>query len=534
MREKVCYERNMGIKMQTQQNVKLEITVQEICYYLFFSLLFFAKGIGLYDGQNLFKVFLILSMLFLGIKLMVTEYTVKEVAVMALITTAAVLSYLNTREKGILFTLMIVIGLKNIPLKRLFGVALGVWSISFLPIAALTTLGWIDSPFRVHVRPLVGFVIRWGLGSAHPNVGHIAYLIFTILSVYALGKKLAWKWCGLLFGGNCFVFLYTMSQTGLLMTTFYLVAVIYVKYRKYPSKLEYAMVNCIVPGCLLFSLILPLVLKGRAFDILNKLMNTRTMQSRRYLTEERITLFGTGLQLNNAINTMDNSFLFAFMTYGVITFIILMTAYVILIGKFTKEKKNSELAIIVTLLIAGLSEPFLFNTSFKNISLLFMGGLLFSETEVQKGFWAGKICLFEEKNRKMEISIKGLSEFLGRMKKCIALNKRKIAMGAAAAGVLWALVYVCMVKAPQQIVVPRSLCDSVEQESIFIGEDVIMEDSAILGYVNEDEPMVAFTGTLVEIEYIRGILCRLIYGSLIGFVVVSCGYYMIKYNNSGK
>lgn len=520
--------------MEMQKEGKIKVTVQEVCYYLFFSFLFFAKGIGLYDGQNLFKVFLLLSMLFLAIKLVLTEYSIKEIIFIILLTAAAMLSYLNTREKGILFTLMIVIGLKNIPLKRLFRIALCVWSVSFLPMVILTTLGWIDSPFRVHVRPLVGFVIRWGLGSAHPNVGHIAYLIFVILCVYVSGKKVTWKWCTLLFAGNCFVFLYTMSQTGLLMTTFYLIATIYVIYRKHPSKLEYGMVNCIIPICILFSLVLPLVLQGKAFDILNKLMNTRTIQSRYYLTEESITMFGSGLKLNNAINTMDNSFLFAFMTYGVVTFIIIMVAYAILVGKYTQEKKNRELAVIATLLIAGLSEPFLFNTSFKNISLLFMGGLLFAEGKSKKGFLAGKLHLLKDNSKELEIPVNGFLSVWRNIKNNFINNRGKIIVSAAAIGILWAAIFGFTAKLPSQIIVPRSLCDSVDQESIFIGQDEMSAEDIVLGYADKETPMVAFSGVLVIMEYVRGIVCRLVYGSILGLAVVSCGYYVIKYNDSGK
>jgi len=36
--------------------------------------------------------------------------------------------------------------------------------------------------------------------------------------------------------------------------------------------------------------------------------------------------------------------------------------------------------------------------------------------------------------------------------------------------------------------------------------------------VDEETPMVAFTGSLVRMEYVRGILCRAVYGAGLGFV----------------
>lgn len=513
---------------------KITVTTQEVCYYLFFSLIFFAKGIGLYDGQTVFKFFLLLSMVFLGIKLLLTEYTMQELIIMALLCIAALLSYYNTREKGILFVLMIVIGLKNVPLKRIFGVALFVWSISFIPTVWLTTLGWIASPFRVHVRPLVGFIIRWGLGSAHPNVGHIAYLIFTVLAVYVLGEKISWKWCLLLFSGNCFVFLFTVSQTGFLMTSFYLAAVIYLIYRKKPSKLEYALVECVLPACILASLVLPVILKGKAFDLLNKLMNTRMMQSKRYLTEEKITLFGSRLSLTNAINTMDNSYLFAFMTYGVITFGIIAAAYFLLIHKCVKEQKKRELAMIVTLLITGLSEPFLFNTSFKNISLLFLGGLLFQGKAPQGGVWGRTICFLKNGNRTMQIPVGKGKENWRKLRACAIEKGALLAAGAVIGAVLWAGIFSLTADIPDKIIVPRQLCDSVEQESIYMTAEDETRDALVLGYQDEETPMVVFDGTLSHFEYVRGLVCRAAYGAGVGFIVVLAGCSMIKYKDSSK
>ncbi|WMC91683.1 hypothetical protein [Kineothrix sp. MB12-C1] len=516
------------------ENLKLKITVQEICYYLFFSLLFFAKGAGLYDGQNIFKICLILGGICLAAKLLFTEYKVKELVIIAVLCLVSMLSYYQTREKGILFSLMMVIGLKNIPLKRLFKVALFVWSISFIPMVIMTTLGLVSSPFRVHVRPLVGFVIRWGLGSAHPNVGHMSYLILVILIVYILDKKVSWKSCALLFMGNCFVFLYTVSQTGFIMTTFYLMVIMYLSYRKQPSKWEYGMVECVLPGCILASLVLPILLTGKAFDILNKLMNTRVMQSKRYLTEERITLFGSRLGLNDAVNTMDNSYLFAFMTYGVITFIILMAAYFFVIRRYIKERKNKELAIIVTLLIAGLSEPFLFNTSFKNLSLLFWGGLIFTPMKQNSSLWGRTVCILKGGDREMEIALEKAVNVCSNIKKCISDYKKVLVIGAVIFALLWPGSYMITAVKHTEIIVPRNLCDSTDLPSVYVEDGIAAGGGLILGYKDKETPMVAFEGTLPSVEYIRGIICRAAYGGMLGFIVVLGERYMIKYRDSRK
>lgn len=512
------------------QRDTLNLTIKELSFYLFFGLLFFAKGIGLYDGQNSFKIFLLLAACFYLVKMLLTSYTLAEIVTIGTLYLCAGIIYWNTKEKGILFTVMIVTGMKDIPLKRAIGSALAVWCLAYLPTVVLTTLGLVDSPFRVHVRPIVGFVVRWGLGMAHPNVGHISYLILAALIVAFQKEKIRWMTIILLFFGNLFVYFYTVSNTGLIMTTFLLAATIYLKIRKTPSKVEYSLVECVFPACLFVSILLPLILSGKIFDVINRLMNTRLIQSRNYLLKEKITLFGATLGLNNSINTIDNSFLFAFLTYGVVFFVLWSAGYLVTIKRYVILRRKWELAVIVTILIAGVSEPFLFNTSFKNITLLFLGEQLF---EVLSGIRYTKknICVHPTtKQIKIPfflISIKNLLHLLKRFR--VSLLLLSLTMG-----ILWAAFYSFSYEMPDKIYVPRHLCDSVEQESVYLPSEATSDKSVVLGFIDDMTEMVSFSGILVKAEKIRGIVCRFIYGFSLGFIVVLFVCNMLEYNNSGR
>lgn len=506
---------------------KASITLQEICYYLFFSLLLWAKGFGLYDGQNIFKIFLILAAFCWFMKMCFTGYTAKELIIIVFMAILAAIIYWNTKEKGILFIFFIISGIKNIPVKRVFGVGLLSFLISFIPITILTTLGIVEGPFRVHVRPAVGFVIRWSLGQAHPNVGHISYFIFAVLIVYMLGEKINWKHILLLFAGNCFAFLYTVSQTGLLITTFYLLLIVYLDCRKSITKIEYAFVQCVLPMCILASLLAPLLLKGRAFEIVNKMMNTRLNLSRQFLTREKITLFGSKMQIADSITTMDNSYVFAFMTYGIVAFLFIMCGYFFVIKKYIKEKKNRELAIIISILLAGITEPFLFNTSFKNLSLLFLGKALFPMDG------NGSIGIFHRWDMKWQIENKCVILW-SRYKDIVQQHKKTIILSGLAIGICFAALYGITADVPRQIIVPRRVCDSTETASVYLERETALQDTKVLGYVDEKTEMIPFEGNLVIIEYVRGIVCRAVYGAALGMLIVFGICIMLKYNDSGS
>ena len=74
---------------------------------------------------------------------------------------------------------------------------------------------------------------------------------------------------------------------------------------------------------------------------------------------------------------MDNSFVFALVIYGVPVFALICAGYVMIVHRLAGQKRKMELVMTACFLIAGITEPFLFNTSFKNLTLLLIGEQFF-------------------------------------------------------------------------------------------------------------------------------------------------------------
>ena len=152
-----------------------KIFLSEICYYIFFVLLLVAKGAGLYDGQAVFKLFLVIAMLFWSAKMILTAYTIRELVTVSLLLVLGGIVYLVSGEKGALLYIMMVTGLKNIPVKRVFTVGIASWGLVFTANVWIHAVGLLEGPFKVHDKFGLGMVIRWGLGYSHPNVLHVSY-----------------------------------------------------------------------------------------------------------------------------------------------------------------------------------------------------------------------------------------------------------------------------------------------------------------------------------------------------------------------
>lgn len=363
------------------ENLENSITIQlsELLYLLFFGIMLFAKGIGLYDGQNIYKVFLILAFLCIALKMCITEYSFKEWAAILFLLALSVIVYRVSGEKGVLICMTMIVAMKNVSLKRSFGVGLTVWGIA-MSGRFLFSLFFIENvETAVQTKNIFGAVLRYFMGFPHPNVLHISYLILAALIIYCVKETYCWKHLLFLLIGNWFLFFYSYSFTGALIVMMYVCLSYYVKKRTI-YKFEYFLVMLVFPGCVLFSVIFPIILRGKAFELADKIFNNRINFAKHFLTLENMSLLGNNLaSITTEIITMDNSYIFTLVTYGILIFVLMCVGYIATISSYVKQKKNIELAMICCFLVAGLTEPFLFNTSFKNLTLLFIGEQFFTE-----------------------------------------------------------------------------------------------------------------------------------------------------------
>ena len=373
---------------------KIKVSLPELLYLCFVIVMLFAKGIGLYDGLFLYKLFLVVALGIIAMKMCVTKHTLKEWALMILGCLLVTVLYLNCKEKGIVICTLVVLAMKEVSLDRVFKVGMWTWGITMFGNIIYHLINLDASGYKVHEKLGLGHIFRWDLGFSHPNVLHISYLALAAFIIYNLGEKYNWKYMLLLMAGNLFIFLYSVSYTGILVTTLYLGMAWYVSVRKRLCRIEYLLLELVFPVCLFLSFFSALFLPEKIFQIMNKVFSNRLILARYYLVPEKIKLWGNNLeQITTSMYTLDNAYLFSFIIYGILFFVIIVFSYLILIHKFIKMKRNKELVIIVCFLIAGVTEPFLFNTSFKNLTLFFIGSFLWQSVLSNNGLNEGFVIL---------------------------------------------------------------------------------------------------------------------------------------------
>lgn len=501
----------------------------EILYGLSFGALFFAKGLGLYDGQRIFTCFVMLSFLFGICKLAVTKYSWKDLAFIAGMIILSLTIYKHSGEKGILFYTWMIVGLKNVRLETVMRWGLKIWGLSFGGMFIYSLFHLENSLYKVHDKLGLGHIFRWGMGQPHPNVLHISYLLLLLFIVYHLREKFNWKVCLAMFAGNCYIFLYSVSYTGFAVVTIYLAANLYWQYRGKFGKIEQIACECFFPLCVLLSVAGPLVIKGRLFDIINKLLNTRLYLSSLFLKKENIRLFGNNIGLlTNAAETMDCSYVYGLIAYGVFFFGIMMIGYICLIHKYVKEQRGLELLMVLALLGAGLTEPFLFNTSYKNISFLFLGVSFFERRKLEEDrlmFGLGGRAIGEIS---VLVPMVDWREVICRTGEAVKKKKWYIALVSSAAGLICIVLYLTSTPNYQGVIVPRVHCADIEKgTSVYLSQEEPGEYRGYLiwDYQDEKTPMEHFEGNIIKMEKIRGSISMGILGCTVCSLLIGAAVF---------
>ena len=347
----------------TRKTITIKYT--ELCYYLFFSILFFAKGIGLYDGQMSFKVCLVLAAVPVAVKLLMTDYDRRQLLVSLALLLLGVIVYYRSGEKSALVFLVMMIGFKGISFDRIMKLGLIVWSAAFGLMVLKSILGVGNEVVMAHHKFGLD-ILREGMGYSHPNVLHVSYAVLVVLILYVItDEKKRIRAYILTLIGNGVVFLYSASYTGFMLVIFLMAFHIYFTYRKDMSVPEKILTQAVFPICVLFALLAPLLVDPDTplFSLLNKLLNRRFYASRLYLLENPVTLLGQKIYASHTY-ALDSSYVTLLIYGGLLLFVLVCAGYLYSIRQALKERNGKALSILLSFSIAGVIEPFLFNFSF--------------------------------------------------------------------------------------------------------------------------------------------------------------------------
>lgn len=485
----------------------------ELLYLAFFAIMITVKMAGFYEGQIVFNAALILGAVLLTIKVILDKYTIREYVMALLFILLGGIVYSNTGEKGLLICFAMMLGMKGVSVKKVFVcgvVCSGI--ILFIKIFG-GIFGLMPEKYFVSYREGMGIELRHSFGYAHPNTMQISTLILGMMILYLVTKYTSHVLFGSLFVFllNLFVFQYSGSRTGLLVCVIYICVNIWFGYAKRFRMAEKLLCYCAYPIACCISLLAPLLIKQVYYSKLDAILfSYRLSIAKQYYESNNISLFGNRLNNPGAnVFTIDMAYLYLFLQLGLVAFVVISFLTLFCVHKAVLKNKRAELALFLGITAAGIWEPFLYNSSFKNVLFIFAGTVIFGQIESDK----------EEK---------------------ISFPKQQIIAGVLTSigvGVMALGIYMFQTSEPSSIYVNADPPQIVKEGGVIPTyltgkeKDTIVENGGIvLGFADEQTPLYEYDTKMARDEYRNRILGVVMMGGLFGIVGYSLWNYFFNHN----
>lgn len=501
------------------------ISLAEIMYLCYFAVMLGAKAIGLYEGQTAYNVCLVIGAVFFALKILFTKHSVKEYVAIFLILLLGVLVYRQSGEKSLLICFTMMLGMKGVSDRRIFKVGSIIWITSFVTMYVLAVVGVIPEYASTMLRAGWPTVLRHSLGYPHPNSLHASYFVLVVFVLY-LCKDLSKSYLSAvsvaLFLGNLYVFMYSLSRNGFIITCVYILFNAYMFFRTKRTKLENALIMALLPIGLIFILLLPLITSGEVFESLNRHLAGRFEFTRYYLTYQPLRLFGIEsipTPQNTYVYVIDSSYVYLIFRLGLVAFFLVIAMMLFTLYDALKNDRRAEVALLLSFYLYGIIELYLFNQSYKNFTFIFIGMWFFR-------------CL--QKKPAKEFSVVGNKDLYltlgnGNTERypIVPANVWLVSvLSLIIVGVLTSLIYVTFIPTPNDIYLPRAEeMDSGDGVPTYLTEEEVAqlrkEGNIIRGYVDENTPVYRMQSkSVAKVEHIRFVFSYGLWAGSIAFLAV--------------
>lgn len=324
-----------------------------------------------------------IAFLCLGMKLVITDYTKKEMFWMVIFAGLVLLNFFISREKTLFLTMISVYGAKNINIKKVFLYSLWSKLLLFGGQVLLVCFGIIDGKYNEGMPKYFVLQREWGyyripcLGFTHPNYTYLSIIMIALLAVAVYGEKLKWYMWGVI---SVILFLFYKVLLCRMGWYVWLIAMIMVIFYKTAEKIKlkeiYIKLICMVPVALaIFSLaIVILQSKGNVFaSWVNQCLTGRIGMAAADALPKLFTLLGNTARTANEIAYIQWPY-----NYGWILYIAIMIIYTKTMMLCAERKENYYVIVFAVVSFYFWGEAVPLSVGW-NTSLLLAAGLLFGE-----------------------------------------------------------------------------------------------------------------------------------------------------------
>ena len=352
---------------------------QEIYFWLFILPLECIMSMGLQSHDRPYQIVFAVALVFWTLKMLTTDFTIREIVWMSLISLLLGINFLGNHEKTLILTAMGVFSAKNVSLDKTFKWAFWLKLAATIGTISLAAAGIIDNP-PISLPKYGVYVELYGYGYGHPNstFGNIFFIL--TLAILAYKDKLRWYIYLIFTMITLAAYQILVCRTGLVVWLFLLIVLLgYKLSQKWKFERIFLSIFCLLP--ILFAALICIftvvaIINPASIIWMNSLLTGRVGLIIHGLGDMGNILFG---QIPKQL--YDNLNFYLLYNYGIIILLFSLFAHTYSIWRCYKLGKDYEVMILGTLAVYGFMESIVMSIAW-NLSLLCLSRILFKEQDV--------------------------------------------------------------------------------------------------------------------------------------------------------
>lgn len=350
----------------------------DLLYLLYFLPVTGCVSMGLSSDRLVYKACFAIAIIFLLLKVWVTNYSLIEFFFMGAVMVLLGYVYLKTSEKTLIISALSVFGCKGINVRKVLKNIIYIYIIGMTLTISLVMMGKMHGEIHTLVKGGLEYKIN-DFGFSHPNSAYNHLLMISLMIVAVWQERLRWYHYGIMTFVMFVAYKVFLSRSGFLIYLLLCIAigVSHIIKSDKLKKVLFFILNLIPIGVLIVSYILmiwydkgtPIVIK------LDNFVTGRIMLSSHAYKYAGISLFGTvNRDWMNWI-FVDNAYLNVLISCGMIVCLLCVATYSLTCFRYWKMGEYYILIILSIIAVYAFMEYMIINATW-NPLLLFMSGTL--------------------------------------------------------------------------------------------------------------------------------------------------------------
>lgn len=349
-------------------------------YYGYFAINMLMKAFAYDHGDNIYKYFFVFGMLFLGIKLITTKYTLREIVWIGLLVGIGLALSIITKSNTWLLLFLTIAGMKNCSYKVLIKIALYIRMFSVCILVIGSTFGVFDIGYKTTPDTRYVEIPVYSFAMGEPNFAFLCVFLTMLLLLYYNYEKLN-KWWFLGTAAVTFIFYeLTFCRTGLVVFFFCWALIIFEKCVK-SDKIKFVLAMSVPVGAVFsFATMVIYNAENSFLKLINHYVTGRIYIMNSYYRDQGLALYPRTQESFYAsyYGLIDNSYMFVLLYCGWIVAIFFFALMCWTLLRLYKKRCYKELVMLGTLALYGVLEQFVMN-GFMNPFILLGAVLLYPD-----------------------------------------------------------------------------------------------------------------------------------------------------------